>query len=146
MYDSRMSRNTLIALVALVGVLILGGGGSYWAYKKIQAKRNQEFRYEAKLPIWDGFEAKRFEAFLLSDDVVEKVIEDHRLVSYWEVPDAGMAKARIHEKFKVRVVGAEVRVSYQDKDKEMAQKILKDLIEAYQEKIKAAQSRRPVSR
>lgn len=131
-------------MFALVSVVLVGLAGSYWAYKKIQKKRNQEYRFEAKMNFWEGFEVKKFKDFVLSDDILVKVVETNDLVNFWEVADTASAMVRVREKFQVRVDGAQIRVSYQDRDKEMAQKILKDVIGAYQEKAKALrEGRRP---
>lgn len=128
----------MIALVALIGVVILGGGGAYWAYKKIQAKRHQEVQYEARIPIWDGFEKAAFTAAVLSDNSLEKIVEANNLVSFWSVPDVAAAKTRITENFSVKVVDGVVRAGYKDKDDGMAKKILMGLMNGFQDKVKAA--------
>jgi hypothetical protein len=134
-----MSRKTMLIVFALVSVVLVGLAGSYWAYKKIQQKRNQEYRFEAKMNFWEGFEVNKFRAFVLTDDTLVKVIESNDLVDFWEVADTETAMFRMREKFKVRVVEMQIRVSFQDRDKEMAQKVLHDLMGAYQEKVKAVQ-------
>jgi len=146
MYTVRMSRKTMLIVFALVSVVLLGLAGSYWAYKKIQQKRNQEYRFEATMDFWEGFEAKKFKDFALADDVLVKVIESNDLVNVWEVADTETAMVRVREKFKVRVGDAQIRVSYQDRDKEMAHKILKDVIGSYQEKVRALRGGNPTAK
>ena len=140
-----MSKNKVVAMIILVGVVFLGLGGSYWAYKKIQAKRNQEYRYEGSLPIRDGFDVQEFRSVILSDKILDQVIDINNLVDFWDMESAEMAKNRLREKFKTRVEGQRVYVSYQDHDKEMAQMILVTFVEACQVKQGSRQKGPPIS-
>lgn len=145
MYRSLMSKNKVVAMIVLVGVVFLGLGGSYWAYKKIQAKRNQEYRYEGSLPIHDGFDVQEFKRVILSDKILDQVVVNNNLVEFWDMPSAEAAKNRLREKFKTRVDGQNVHVSYQDHDKEKAQAILAGLVEACMARQGSRQNMPPIS-
>lgn len=75
---------------------------------------------------------------MLADDVLEHVIEEHKLIDLWQLKDLETAKTRIREKFSVSLENAEVKVSYQDKSKQTAHEILKLIVQRYYEKLKAA--------
>ena len=126
----------MLIVFTLLSVTLLGLAGSYWAYKKIQQKRHQEYRCEVFLPWRAGFDAKKFKDFALTDDVLAKLIESNDLVQVWKVADAETAMVRVREKFKVQVVDAQIRLSYQDRDKELAKKILQGVLVAYQERVR----------
>jgi len=144
-----MTRKTMLALVALLGVVILGGGGSYWAYKKIrakmQAKQNQEYRCEAKMVLWDGFDAKAFKATVVSDEILDPIIERYDLVNFWELSDVAGARVQIRKKLGIEVMDSHILVSYQDHDGQVAQHVLEGILKAYQEKMNAGQRSLPAS-
>lgn len=140
-----MSKNNLVTMLVLAGVVLLGLGGSYWAYKKIQAKRNQEYRYEGSLPIREGFDSAEFKETILSDDNLERVIRTNDLVVFWDVPNVESAQERIRKKFMLRVADQRVYVSYQDRDQVMSQAILSSLIDGMLGKGRSRQGRLPLS-
>ncbi len=137
-----MKRNTTIALAAVL-LLILGTGGlfvAYKGYKKYQARQNQEFRYEGTMgKPSEGFQLDAFKRHLLRDDVLEHVIVEHKLQGAWGLNDAEAAKIRMRSKFDVRLVDAEVKVSYRDKNQEIAHNILKAIVQRYYEQLKAGE-------
>jgi hypothetical protein len=135
-----MSRNSVLVLVALIGLVVCGAGGGYWAYKKIQKKRNQEFRCEMKMSVGEQFDLDRFKKALLADDILEPVIESKGLVSLWGVPDIEAAKVHMRKKLQVKMDEGKLRVSFQGKNKEKVPEILKAVLDTYQKKINAAQS------
>lgn len=135
-----MKKNGLLVAVTLVLILVLGLGGSYWAYKKIQTKRHQEYRYEGKLKVGPGFEEDVFKALILADESLESVIDKFDLLQVWGLADTPAAKARIRSKFSLKLEAGELKISYQDKNKELAPKILQELMALYQAKIKKLRS------
>ena len=121
----------MLAFVALLLVVVVGMSGAYWAYKKYRAKQRQEFRYEGKMMLKrEGADPEALKKSMISDAVLERVINDYDLVNTWELADVDAAKARIREKFHVGVTGLEVRISYQDRDKELAHNLLKALVQS----------------
>lgn len=119
----------MLAFVALLLVVVVGMSGAYWAYKKYRAKQRQEFRYEGKMMLKrEGADPEALKKSMVSDAVLERVINDYDLVNTWELAHVDAAKARIREKFHVSVTGLEVRISYQDRDKELAHNLLKALV------------------
>ncbi len=121
----------MLAFVALLLVVVVGMSGAYWAYKKYRAKQRQEFRYEGTMMLKrEGADAEALRESMSSDAVLERVINDYDLVNRWELADVDAAKARIREKFHVSVTGLEVRISYQDRDKELAQNLLTALVQS----------------
>ena len=136
-----MKRSTIIVLAAVL-LLIVGSGGIFVACKGIErykAKQNQEFRFEGTMgKAAEGFQIDSFRRHMLADDVLEHVIEEHKLIDLWQLKDLEAAKARIREKFSVSLENAEVKVSYQDKSKQTAHEILKLIVQRYYEKLKAA--------
>ncbi|BDS06128.1 hypothetical protein NT6N_11680 [Oceaniferula spumae] len=141
-----MSRNTMYAIIALLLVVILGAAGGYWAVKKIRAKQNQEFRYEGKLTVVkEGVDPETFKMAVLTGDTLDETIEKHNLVAQWKLADAEAAKAKIKEKFIVKVSGLEVTLSYQDKDQALAKDILGTLMDSFYKRQKAMRGGAPVS-
>ncbi len=121
----------MLAFVALLLVVVVGMGGTYWAYKKYRAKQRQEFRYEGKMMLKrEGADAEAVKSSIISDAVLDRVIKDYDLVNTWGLADVDAAKARIRQKFQVGVSGLEVSISYQDRDKELAQNLLKALVQS----------------
>lgn len=137
-----MKRSTTVVLVSILLVLV-GTGSLFVAYKgwrKYQAKQNQEFRFEGTVGnASQGFQLDVFRQYLLTDEVLNPVIEELNLVNEWEMSDVETAKRRIREKFNVRLENAQVKVSYQDKNKEIAHNVLKAIIKHYRERLQEAQ-------
>ena len=120
----------MLAFVALLLVVVVGMSGTYWAYKKYRAKQRQEFRYEGKMMLKrEGVDSETLKNSIISDAVLDRVIKDYDLVQTWELADADAAKARIREKFQVKIVGLEVTISYQDRDEDLTQNLLKSLMQ-----------------
>ncbi len=136
-----MKRNTTIALAAVL-LLVLGSGGlfvAYKGYKKYQARQNQEFRYEGTMgKAAEGFQVEAFKRHLLKDDALEHVITEQKLIDLWGLDDMEAAKIRIRAKFEVELENAEVKVSYQDKNKQIAHDILKAIVQRHYEQLQAA--------
>jgi hypothetical protein len=136
-----MKRNTTIALAAVL-LLVLGSGGlfvAYKGYKKYQARQNQEFRYEGTMgKAAEGFQVEAFKRHLLKDDALEHVITEQKLIDLWGLDDMEAAKIRIRAKFEVELENAEVKVSYQDKSKQIAYDILKAIVQRHYEQLQAA--------
>ena len=86
----------------------------------------------------EGFQLEAFKRHLLRDDAIEHVIEEQKLIELWGLEDVEAAKIRIRSKFGVKLENAEVKVSYQDKDKQVAHDILKAIIQRYYEQLQAA--------
>lgn len=128
----------MYASIGLMLVIILGAAGAYWGIKKFRQKQNQEFRYEGTLTAArDGVDAKLFKTSVLTDEVMAEAIVKHDLINRWALTDEEAAKARLKEKFSVRVNGLEVTLGYQDKDKELAKEVLNTLMGSFYEKAKA---------
>ncbi len=139
-----MKRNTMLAFVALLMVVIIGAGGAYWAIKKYRAQKNQEFLYEGKMgQAKEGFSIDVFEQQILSDDLLDQIIEEHQLVTVWGLADSAAAKEQIKQKFTIKLDGSEVKARYQDKDKVLAQKVLESIVKGYYLKLRG---RQPASR
>ena len=136
-----MKRNTTIALAAVL-LLVLGSGGlfvAYKGYKKYQARQNQEFRYEGTMgKAAEGFQVEAFKRHLLKDDALEHVITEQKLIDLWGLDDMEAAKIRIRAKFEVKLENAEVKVSYQDNNKQIAHDILKAIVQRHYEQLQAA--------
>ena len=136
-----MKRNTTIALAAVL-LLVLGSGGlfvAYKGYKKYQARQNQEFRYEGTMgKAAEGFQVEAFKRHLLKDDALEHVITEQKLIDLGGLDDMEAAKIRIRAKFEVELENAEVKVSYQDKSKQIAHDILKAIVQRHYEQLQAA--------
>ncbi|MBT8037509.1 MAG: hypothetical protein KJO21_08185 [Verrucomicrobiae bacterium] len=125
-----MKRNTVIVVVALLVVVLVGAGGSYWAYKKYRNKPLQEYRYEGTLTLAKEVNnPEELKKRMMTDEILDDVIQDYDLVNRWGVADTDAVKARLREKFKVSVSGVTVKVSYQDRDKDLAQNLLKSLVQ-----------------
>ncbi|MBK1831447.1 hypothetical protein JIN77_11965 [Verrucomicrobiaceae bacterium R5-34] len=136
-----MSRNTLYASIALMLVVLIGSAGAYWGIKKFRQKQNQEFRFEGKLTVrQDGVEPDKFKEAILTDAVMTKAITEHDLVSRWGLSDEVAAKVKLTEKFSVKVEGREITVGFQDKDKSLAQAVLKSLMASLYEQAHGKQS------
>ncbi len=137
----------MLTFVALLMVMIVGAGGAYWVVKKYRAQKraaNQEFRYEGKMgQAKEGFDIGAFKQQVLTDDLLDQVIEEHHLIDVWGVDDSAEAKERVKKKFIVGLDGSQVKVSYQDKSKELAQKILRSIVTGYVGKV---QDRQPTAR
>ncbi|MFK7909369.1 MAG: hypothetical protein AB8F34_02085 [Akkermansiaceae bacterium] len=130
-----MSRNTILALVALLLVALFGGAGAFWAYKKYKQKQNQEFRFEGSMgTAREGFDPKVFKAMILDQKVMSDTVAKHDLVSVWSVADEAAAVTKLQKKFSVSVSEGTVKVSYQDKDKDLAKAILESIVKAYYSK------------
>ena len=80
-----------------------------------------------------------FRQYLLADEVLNPVIEELNLVNEWGLDDMETAKRRIREKFKVSVNNAQVKVSYQDRNKDLAQNLLRAVVKHYLNRSKAAE-------
>ena len=120
----------MLAFVALLLVVVVGMSGTYWAYKKYRAKQRQEFRYEGKMMLKrEGVDSETLKNSIISDAVLDRVIKDYDLVQTWGLADADAAKARIREKFHLKVVGLEVTISYQDRDKDLVKNLLEALVQ-----------------
>jgi len=136
-----MKRNTTIALAAVL-LLVLGSGGlfvAYKGYKKYQARQNQEFRYEGTMgKAAEGFQVEAFKRHLLKDDALEHVITEQKLIDLLGLDDMEAAKIRIRAKFEVKLENAEVKVSYQDKNKQIAHDILKAIVQRHYEQLQEA--------
>lgn len=133
-----MNRNTKLAIVALL-LVVLGTGGlfvGYKGYRKYQAKQNQEFRFEGTMgQARDGFDKEVFKKGILADELLDAVIEKHQLVELWGMGDAATAKAKINQKFIVKLDAMVVKVSYQDKNKDLAKAILQSIVNGYYAKM-----------
>lgn len=138
-----MKRNTTIALAAVL-LLVLGTGGlfvAYKGYKRYQARQNQEFRYEGTMgKAAEGFQIEAFKRHLLRDDALEHVIKENKLIEVWGLENMEDAKIRIRAKFDVKLENAEVKVSYQDKDKQTAHDVLKAIVQRHYEKLQASKA------
>jgi hypothetical protein len=137
-----MKRGARLAIAALL-MVALGAGGLYAlyrGYKKFRAEQLKEYRYggvvgEAR----EGFDSQAAREQILTDEFLDRVIEQHNLVSAWELDDAAEAKDRIREKFTIGLDGRNVRVNYQDKNQEIAHDILQTIVRHYYELVKAAE-------
>ena len=138
-----MKRNTTIALAAVL-LLVLGAGGlfvAYKGYKRYQARQNQEFRYEGTMgKAAEGFQIEAFKRHLLRDDALEHVIKENKLIEVWGLENMEDVKIRIRAKFDVKLENAEVKVSYQDKDKQTAHDVLKAIVQRHYEKLQASKA------
>ncbi len=142
-----MSRNTMLSIVALLLVALVGGAGAFWAYKKYKQKQNREFRYEGTMgTAKENFDASQFKANILDDATMDATVEKHQLVSVWGVADSAAAKARLQEKFLIKVSDGVVKVSFQDKDKELAKSVLETVVNLYYKKVNAGRLSVPPSR
>ncbi len=131
----------MLSLVALLLVGAVGVTGAYWAYKKYRQKERQEFRFEFPMGnAMEGFDAKVFKSYILTDEVLDTVIKKNQLVSVWAVADEAAAKAIIREKFIVLIADGEVSVSYQGKDKDLSKAVLETIIDSYRAKLSAPSS------
>ncbi len=141
-----MNRNTMYSGLA-VFLVLLGGVGlyvGYKGYKKYKAKQNQEIRYQVAVgKVQDGFNKEAFKNALLSDEMLEHVIEKNDLLAAWGMTDVEAAKSRIREKFHVTVEAMEVRVSYQDKDKDLAKRVLQTILDRMKSSASAPPAARP---
>lgn len=131
-----MKRNTLIALVAVAGVLLLALGGGYWGYKKMKQQRDHEFRVEATISVNTKFEVEKFKEMIMSERVLDEVIEEKGLVSHWGLSDVGQTRDYVRKRFKASLVGAELKVNYQDKSESTARGVLQSLLDVYQVYLK----------
>ncbi len=84
----------------------------------------------------DGFDKDVFKQAILTDELLDAVIEKHALVELWETGDTATAKAKIREKFIVKVDAMIVKVSYQDKNKELSKAVLQSIVNGYYAKVK----------
>jgi len=129
-----MKRNTILTLVALVLIALVGLGGAFWGYKKYKQRRalaNREYRYEGA--IWkakEGFDYQSVKGKILNDTLLNDVIASNDLVSKWGLEDVDAAKDRIRERFTIKVVDSKVVIGYRDKDKEIAEKVLKAIFKS----------------
>lgn len=132
----------MLAFVALLLIALVGGAGAYWAYKKYRQKQNQEFRLEGKMPfqVKPGALVEDVKKEILSDEVLDQVIEKHQLIEVWALADNEAARQRINEKFKVIIDGTEVKVTYQGKDKELTREILHSIANGFIEKARKRQA------
>ena len=128
----------MLSIVALMLVALVGGAGAFWAYKKYKQekeKENQEYRIEGSLgKAKEGFDAKMFKDLVLDDVTLSATVKKHQLVSAWGVADENAAKAQLQEKFTVYVKDGEVRVTYQDKDKDLVKSILTTILAIHKER------------
>jgi len=85
-----------------------------------------------------GFELDIFRQYLLADEVLNPVIEELNLINEWDLNDMESAKRRIREKFNVRLENVQVKVSYQDKSKDLAHNVLNAIIKHYRDRLKSA--------
>ena len=93
-----------------------------------------------------GAQPEEVEREILTDELLDQVIEEHQLLKVWDMPDNESAKARIRQKFRVFIDGAEVRVTYQDKDKELTQSILHSIANGFIDRMRKAHLSAPESR
>ena len=123
-------------------LVILGVGGFFAAYKgyrKYQARQHQEFKYEVALGrAPHGFKLEVFRGFVLADEILDELIEARNLVDVWGCMDAEVAKKHIRAKFNVTMEDSVVRVSYQDKNQQIAHDILQTIIQSYRQKMEEA--------
>ncbi len=132
-----MKRNTMLAMVGLFLMILVGVGAAYWGVKKYRQRQNREYRCEAMMGSpKEGFDQELFRKVVLEDKVLEEVIEKHQLVGKWGLADVDAAKERIKKKFIVRNDGKQVKVSYQDHDKTIAEAVLKSIVASYNQKVK----------
>lgn len=122
----------------------MGTAGLFLAYKgyvKYQVRQNQEFRYEGTLGrAPDGFKLEMFKEFVLADAILDAVISEMNLVEVWGSGDAEAAKKRIREKFNVTMEDYLVKVSYQDRNKQIAHDLLHFIVQRYRAKMEEAGS------
>lgn len=139
-----MKRNALLAIAAMV-MVALGTGALYVSYKKYKKYRADQLR-EFKLigtigEAREGLDIEDYKKRLLADGVLDQVIEKYDLVNVWEMDDVAGAKSRIIGKFAIVLDGQKVKVSYQDKNKQVAHDILRFIIEEHFKKMKEAKER-----
>ena len=79
----------------------------------------------------EGFDKEVFKKEVLSDALLDQVIEKHQLIDVWGTGDSATARAKLRDKFLVKLEGMTVKVSYQDKDKDLAQSILQSIVLGY---------------
>jgi len=143
-----MKRNASLALAAIV-LVALGAVGlyvSYKGYKKYKAEQSREFKLIGTIgEAREGLDIGDFKKRLLVDEVLDQVIEKHDLLDVWGMDAVAGAKARIIAKFAVELDGQKVKVSYQDKSKQVAHDVLKFIIDQHYHKMKAAGGQQPGS-
>ncbi len=130
-----MSRKSILGLLALLGVLVLGIGGGYWAYRKIQKKKNQEVACQVTILVSNQFNVEKFKRIILSDDIVNVVVEKNDLVAFWHLSDAQKASRRVRSKFSASLKNADLLISYRGKNPEKTKAVLKSMLDEYQKKI-----------
>ena len=130
-----MSKKSLLGLIALLGVLALGIGGGYWAYKKIQQKKNQEIACRVTISVSDQFNVEKFKGIMLSDDIVNVVVKQNDLVAFWHLSDVQEARSRVRSKFSASLNDKGLLISYQGKNREKTEAVLKSMLNEYQKKI-----------
>ncbi|MGB0993312.1 MAG: hypothetical protein ACPG32_12710 [Akkermansiaceae bacterium] len=132
-----MKKNTAIPIIALIVLAVLGAGAGFFGLKKWREhkrKQNQEFKYEYRVGQGnESFDAEAFKKMLLINRSLDEIIKEHDLTTVWAVDVAG-AKEKIAEKCTIRHELGEVFVSYQDKDKELSEKILKSIVVQFQKR------------
>ena len=123
-------------------MVALGGGGIYalyTGYKKFRSEKTKEVRYGGTLgEAPEGFDVEGFKKSILEDDLLEQVIDKHDLMNAWGMDDISAAKDRIREKFTIGLDGTEVKVAYQDKNKEIALGVMQSIMKIYYQKMRAA--------
>ncbi len=141
-----MNRKTVYACLA-VFLVLLGGAGLYFGYKgykKYKGKQNSELRCVATLgEAREGFDKEQFKDSVLTDGMLDFVIEKNGLLAAWGVPDAEAAKTRIREKFVITVEAGKVKASYQDKDKNLAKGVLQTILKRLYEMQQPAAATSP---
>jgi len=130
-----MSRKSIFVLLVLLGGLVLGIGGGYWAYRKIQKKKNQEVACQVTITVSDQFDVEKFKKIILSDDIVNDIVKKNDLVAFWHLSDDQKASDRVRSKFSATLKNTDLLISYQGKNPEKMKAVLKSMLDEYQKKI-----------
>ena len=129
----------LLIWLAVLGLFVAGSGAV--AYKIHQRKKAAAAQaWEAKLvfPVTEGATpeqveeaAKELDGKLDRYEVLRPVIDELDLVAFWGLADVNEAMERLKACTGARVEGGQVVFATQDKDKEMAGRIQKQVAESY---------------
>ncbi len=133
-----MNRNATIGLVSIVFLVVAVCLGGVFL-KKWRAKQTQEIQasmiFSLKVPARTNTdELIEYEkSVFLRDEAVMHVIKTHSLDSRWQLPQ-DEAIARVKAKFSMSLDSGQasgVKISYQDRDRDVAKTVLAGLIDAY---------------